>query len=291
MSRARRGRPPTEEQRQLATLLAAFRSSKHHALTLSRRIAVSPCVVDAQVVQATAEAAALYGYAQPEEVVGQWQSSLQHPQDVSLCRAMAIRRHFGYDHIPHEYVIRIRQGDSARFRRVWKHTTQMELAGDTYWLTVLEETHAPLLADTLDITAAFPLPDSDEVQQYSGLMSVAEMMMRLQQTYSPWQPRTDLTPFLFQANMPAMQTSCHPEHRRGRRDTSASIVLPPGRTMALGDGTFLHRCGRCGVPWISRRADPVACPRQRADTRGPRCGKRTWRQVDEGLVYAANPPA
>ena len=199
---------------------------------------------------------------------------------------MSVRRHFGYDQIPHDYVVRVRQGTMTRFRRVKKHTTQLELAGETYWITVLEETPAPLLAETFDIVKHFPLQDSEAVRQYSGLMSVVEMVERLQRVYVPTAQHTvDLTSTVLRSMMSALQTSpvAPPSHLGGV--ASATLTLFPGETAGLDDGTFLHRCGKCGVVWTSAQADPVKCPRQRADARGAQCGTRRWRfRQEEGVA-------
>jgi hypothetical protein len=191
---------------------------------------------------------------------------------------MAVRRHFGYDQIPQSYVARVRQRTTTHFRRVRKHTTQLEWAGETYWITVLEETRAPLLADGLDIVKHFPLPDSDAVRQYSGLMSVVEMIERIQHVYIPVEQQTgELTSTLFPPTMSAMQTTLSAPQPPLQAMASAILTLSPGETAVLDDGTFLHRCGTCGVVWLSPQAEPVKCPRQRADARGAKCGTRRWR--------------
>jgi transcriptional regulator with XRE-family HTH domain len=168
----------------LAGLIEAFLSQKFRAVTISQRVVISPWVVDAQIVQATDASAQWYGFAQPADLVGHWQSCLQHPQDVQLSREMAMRRHVGYTEIPTEYVSRIRQGNRERFWPVRKQTTQLDVDGETYWITVLETPRGPLLADTLDLTA-FPLPDSDEVRQFgSTSISVREMEALLHDVFT-----------------------------------------------------------------------------------------------------------
>lgn len=282
MTHTRKTHQSLRGQEEVTALLTAFGSPSHRAVTVSRRVAVSPCVVDAQIVQATAAAAQLYGYAQPDAVVGSWQSSLQHPADVRLSRDMAIRRHFGYDQIPYNYVVRVRQGSTTRYRRVLKHTTQLEVAGDTYWVTVLEATRAPLLAETMDVAAQFPLPDSDEVQQYSGIMSVAEMVARIQRFYPAAQQHVAaLTAAAFYPSMSALQTPPSIHQRDLGEAVIAFLQLTPGYTVALDDGLFLHRCQKCGGVWISPQVEPVKCPRQRADAQGPKCGTRRWRVREE----------
>ena len=121
----------------VSKLIKAFVSQKARAVTISQRVVIHPWVMDAQIIHATDTAAQWYGRAQSTDLVGLWQSYLQHPQDFPLSRAMAVCRHAGYTEVPTEYVLRIRQGDRARFRAVRKQTTQVDVDGDTYWITVL----------------------------------------------------------------------------------------------------------------------------------------------------------
>src|SRR5262245_53350568 len=168
----------------VAELMKAFLSRKFRAVTISQRVAINPWVVDAQMVQATDAAAQWYGFAQPADLLGHWQSWLQYPQDNQLSRAMAMRRHVGYTEIPTEYVSRIRQGYRERFQPVRKQTTQLDVGGETYWITVLEPPRGPLLADTLDLTP-FPLPDSDAARHFgSTSISVQEMEALLHDVFA-----------------------------------------------------------------------------------------------------------
>jgi transcriptional regulator with XRE-family HTH domain len=156
------------------SLMDLYLSRKFRAITISQRMAISPQVVDAHIVHATPEAAQWYGLAQPEGLVGQWQSWLQHPEDIQLSRRMALLRHFGCEEVPTEYVVRIRQGATAHFRAVMKQTTQVEYGGETYWVTLFTEPRQPLLAETFGLQP-WPTLDPEAVQQYGGRMSVAEM--------------------------------------------------------------------------------------------------------------------
>ncbi len=262
---------PLPGQSKLEELIKDISTPRHRAITLSRRVALSPCVIDAQIVQATAEAAHFYGYAAPADLIGCWQSYIQHPQDLRLARTLSVLRHFGYTDIPVDYVSRICQGGTGRFRSVMKHTSQIELAGETYWLTVLEEIQAPPLVERLNATTPLPMPTTEELQQYSGMMSVAEMTARIQRNYPLIRPLlNNLTPLLSHDKMAAMQPL--PELRQ-----PTPLEIARGASFHIADGTFLHRCRVCGITWISEQANPGRCPRQRGDTHGKKCGTRTWR--------------
>ena len=180
----------------VSKLIKAFVSQKARAVTISQRVVIHPWVMDAQIIHATDTAAQWYGLAQSTDLVGLWQSYLQHPQDFPLSRAMAVCRHAGYTEVPTEYVLRIRQGDRARFRAVRKQTTQVDVDGETYWITVLGEPHGSLLADTLDLTT-LPLPDTDEARQFgSTSVSVQEMEALLRDVWTADSPPSRPLPSL-----------------------------------------------------------------------------------------------
>src|SRR6266436_8463068 len=86
-------------------LLKEFRTFRPRALTISKRVVICPTVVDAHIVQATPEAAHLYGFDHLEALLGRWQSHLQHPEDLKCARKMAALRHYGYTEIPTDYVL------------------------------------------------------------------------------------------------------------------------------------------------------------------------------------------
>ena len=154
-------------------LLKEFRTFRPRALTISKRVVICPTVVDAHIVQATPEAAHLYGFDHLEALIGRWQSHLQHPEDLKCARKMAALRHYGYTEIPTDYVLRIRQGNRGHFQTVQKHTVQLEWEGETYWITALEPARGTPVTEVFD-SARFPLPP-DAMHQYCGVMGVAEM--------------------------------------------------------------------------------------------------------------------
>src|SRR5215470_1458541 len=160
-----------------ALLLKEFSAFRPRALTISKRVVICPTVVDAHIVQATPEAAHLYGFEHPEALIGRWQSHLQHPEDLQCARTMAALRHYGNTEIPTDYVLRIRQGYQDHFKTVRKHTAQLEWEGTTYWITALEPARGTPIIEVFD-SARFSLP-LDAMRQYCGVMSVAEMEVLL----------------------------------------------------------------------------------------------------------------
>jgi len=54
----------------VAELLKAFLTHKHRAITIAQRVAIGTLVVDARIIDATPEAAAWYGMADPQSLIG-----------------------------------------------------------------------------------------------------------------------------------------------------------------------------------------------------------------------------
>jgi hypothetical protein len=90
------------------TLLEEFLTRTHKAVTIARRVAIGDLVVDAQIIEATADAAVWYGLDDPKLLIGCWISLLHHPEDAALGRTLSVARHYGIT-VPTRYVSRIRQ--------------------------------------------------------------------------------------------------------------------------------------------------------------------------------------
>jgi hypothetical protein len=101
---------------------------------------------------------------------------------------------------------------------------------------------------------------------------LAEMMARLVLLASPWQCAT------MQGSMSDRQTASFFLAQEGAA-VGTMPLIKPGQSLPLDAGVYAHKCGKCLQIWISEQADPVKCPRQAADKRGPKCGTRRWREV------------
>lgn len=236
--------------RDLPSVLHAVLTQRHRAVTAAKMITIGQYVIDARIVDATPEAAAWYGVEDRRMLIGQWQSQLQHPDDVWLGRVFSQARRRGLE-MPTRYVSRIRQlRTPGTYTAVLKEVAQMAIEDDVYWFTVLSApTEAPLALQE-KVFQRFPIPP--EVFQYlDTCMSVADMEQVLAE-------RT---------------------HARGLPAVGAGIEPRPmevalGETVMLAEESYLHRCARCTGIWMSEHANP------------PRCGKRHcqqpgWREVAE----------
>ena len=269
-----------------ALLLKELSAFRPRALTISKRVVICPTVVDAHIVQATPEAAHLYGFEHPEALIGRWQSHLQHPEDLQCARTMAALRHYGNTKIPTDYVLRIRQGYQDHFKTVRKHTAQLEWEGTTYWITALEPARGTPIIEVFD-SARFSLP-LDAMRQYCGVMSVAEMEVLL-------------APFAAQHHAGSSAPLAHPEATLQRRsaprvDRSAQLAarlaqlqakpqrscwvrvdhevrpIPPQTLAAhLEAAQQQHKflCARCLHVWEPVIPDPRLCPHCQQDWSQP----------------------
>lgn len=109
----------------------------------------------------------------------------------------------------------------------------------------------------------------------------AEMMTRLLLLASPLQR------VAMQSNMSATQTASFFCAQEG--DSVGNMpFIAPGQSIRLDTTVYAHKCGKCLQVWTSDQANPVKCPRQAPDKRGPKCGTRRWREVwtaDEPSEY------
>jgi len=236
------------------TLLKEFLTRAHKAVTVAQRVAIGDFVVDARIIEATAEAAAWYGVEDPKQLLGQWISLVHHPEDATLGRKLSVARHYGIK-VPTCYVSRIRQFHTPYgFRPVLKETTQMTIGSETYWVTILSQPRDPPLAMQLQMCEHLQLPPGEDIIRFCGYWSVAEMETLLR-------------------NHPSLQgiLSQFSEKKKSQKsDTGAMLslegagqrphlVLTPGQTYLMPTGRYVHWCAVCGNLWRSGEALPPYC--------------------------------
>jgi len=245
------------EDEQTPTLLEAFLTRTHKAVTIAKRIVIGDLVVDARIIEATADAAAWYGLEDPKLLLGQWISLLHHPEDATLGRTLSVARHYGIT-VPTRYVSRIRQVSAPQtFRPVLKDTAQITISRETYWVTVLAQPNEPPLAQQMHVCEHFQLPPTEDVIRFCGQLSVAEMQTLL---------RTH--PSIEALEDPLSQISDTKEsqksHETARTPSSGSgqrppLTLTPGQTYLMPTGRYVHWCAICGNLWRSGEALPAYC--------------------------------
>lgn len=237
-----------------AELMKAFISRRHRAVTIAQRIVVGTLVVDARIIDATPEAAAWYGVADPQYLIHRWISLVHHPDDAKLGRTLAIARHLGIV-VPTRYVSRIAQLQTpGTFRPVLKDTTQITVDNETYWITVLLDPTEPPLALQSSWHTHWPAPPGEEVTRFCGHLSVADMEVLLRDQ------RTDIPRLSQITTTYASQKSSDPlDPLSGRMPPATGDVLRPGQTYCMPTGRYLHWCAVCRNVWRSGVAYPVQC--------------------------------
>jgi hypothetical protein len=256
--------------RAVSELMKEFVTRRHHAVTIAQRIAVGALVVDARIIEATAEAATWYGASAPQQLIGRWISLLHHPADAKLGRDLSAARHYGI-HVPTRYVSRICQVETpGRYRPVLKDTTQIMLGEETYWVTVLSEPTEPPLALQLSISKHLQLPQAKEATQFYGQMSVAEMEALLHGQPSASGERSQIS-----HGIVSQKSRNATPPRDGHAEQRDLPSLQPGQTFLMPTGRYIHWCVVCENLWRSDDAQPVYCGHRTCHSAYWRTGKST----------------
>lgn len=260
--------------RDVSDLMKEFVTRRHHAITIAQRIAVGSLVVDARIVEATAEAAMWYGLPAPQQLIGRWISLLHHPDDATLGRTLSAARHYGIK-VPTRYVSRICQAHAPdTYRPVLKDTTQITLGDETYWVTVLSEPTEPPLALQMSLCEHWQLPQGADATQFYGQLSVAEMETILRsQTPASLGPSQISSSILSQKSEGAISGVTK---KSGERHGPS---LVPGRTYLMPTGRYIHWCAVCGNLWRSRDPQPQQCGHRTCHSPHWRTGKPTPSEV------------
>ena len=245
----------------VSELMKAFLTRTHRAITIAQRIAIGTLVVDARIIDATPEAAAWYGMAEPQCLIGSWISLLHHPDDTKLGRDLSAARHMGVK-VPTRYVSRIRQAHAPEiFRPVLKDTTQIMLGEETYWVTILEEPKEPPLALQMHVWEHFQIPHGAAATRFYGQMSVAEMETMLQgQCPRPW-------------GLSQISREMESQKSNATPVPHPCPSFTPGQTYLMPTGRYVHWCAVCGNLWRSGEAQPPKCGHRACHSPHWRIGK------------------
>ena len=251
------------------TLLKEFLTRTHKAVTIAQRVAIGDFVVDARIIEATAEASAWYGVEDPRQLLGQWISLVHHPEDATLGRQLSVARHYGIK-VPTCYVSRIRQLDTPySFRPVLKETTQITIGSETYWVTILSQPHDPPLAMQMHVCEHLQLPPGEDIIRFCGHWSVAEMETLLR-THPSLQGILSQFSGKKKSQKSDIGAMTSPEGS-GQRPR---LALIPGQTYLMPTGRYVHWCAVCGNLWRSGEALPSYCGHRTCHSPQWRTGKR-----------------
>jgi hypothetical protein len=228
-------------------------SSNDVALTVLKRIEITPLIIDAMYVAATPAAARLYGYHTVEHFRGIWQSQTQPLVEYKKSFLLAVGRHFGYQ-LPHQYTTHILRPD-GKVIAVSKTSHEWTHDGELYWLTIVE----PALADpSIPTLLEIELPvEITQFRDFTGHYSIAEVEAALAPMH-----HEDLTVRQFESLALALY------HRLLTVSTSRKpqgdhpvLVLGKPITPLPNHGQILYECQRCGWVWTGKaqRGTPQRC--------------------------------
>lgn len=220
-------------------LLRDLMSPSQQAVTIAEHVKITDLVHDARIVAASPSAASWYGLASSDQLIGQWVSRVQHPDDTPLARLLSTARHRGLA-VPGAYVWRVKHPDGA-YHLVTKQVQQFEGNAQIYWVTVLSVPMGPPL-QRAELQAHLGISD-DEIRHTFGALTVV-----------------DVESLLGQGPLPPVHTMF--------------ATLPLGGTyeLPLGLATYrrwIHYCQRCRKRWIAETASPRHCTH---------CTSPSWRQ-------------
>lgn len=257
---------------------------EQRAVTVSEYVTIVPgAVADTRIIGATQSAAEIYGYPNPDKLVGRFLSQTLDRDDMLRGCLMSLARLKGHD-VPTRYPTKIVRPD-GHIIPVVKDTIQIATQDRIFWITELER------IDTI-IPSPVPTPNelgiSDaDVLKYRGALNIADLEALLAS-----QGITADLP-LSMSDLPLTMSDIHTimseiqsvSNKKSGEEVLATGILDlpqvnilPGQTQALPDGDYLHRCARCGFVWQSPDPNPDKCPRTRADRRSAQaCGVRRWR--------------
>ncbi len=257
-------------------------TQKRHALTISRHVYITNTIEDLEIIAATPEAAYLYGYDKPSQLVGKYISETLSTEDMLRGYLMSLARQKG-NKISNQYATRIERPD-GQISYVFKHAISVERPTPIHYLTFLEA------AEEADFR---PMPDPSElnlsqaeVDDARSVITVRKLRELMIRFGIDALKAGSLTPLEMQSILTVFQSKRNPQ--KGQLDVPATILsappgapvdILPGQTRQLPDGKFLHRCAKCLQTWNSVDSGPRNCPRTRRDRRGPKCGVRTWRHL------------
>ncbi len=199
-------------------------AQKRHALTISRHVHITNTIEDLEIIAVTPEAAHLYGYDKPSELVGKYVSETLSQEDMLRGYLMSLARQKG-SKISSRYATRIERPD-GQYSYVFKKTILVERPTPLHYLTLLEA------AEEADFR---PLPDLselnltqtevDEARAVLTIRKLRELMVRLGLDTLK---AGALTPSDMQSILTAFQSRRNPQ--KGKLDMPTTVVCPPRGT-------------------------------------------------------------
>lgn len=271
-------------ERSLPILMTRF-LQPNLAITITQRVVLSEQVVDAKFVFATPPAAQLYGFDNPNQLMGRWLSELV---DESVRRKgfiISYCRHHGIpingQPVPESYISVIKRRDGKPVH-VIKDALEMVEHEEIYWLTYLKPLTGSDDEKTIPHLNDFILDDvSPEYLKWAGLTSMADVNKTVSSLFisrHSFFTRTNNKNniVLIENDIENTQTGSSVHRDQERRPDGLTLHLqlqaPSPHADKTGKGVqhrYLHGpCAECGGEWIGTSANPPHCNY---------CRSRQWR--------------
>ncbi len=141
------------------------------ALTVSEYVWLTDTIADVQIIAANAEAATLYGYDRPEQLIGRYLSQTLPKEDMLRGCLYSLARQRGID-APSDYVTHIKQPRGA-IVPIHKETFQLKSMNSTLFIIFLEPANDESY-DDLPLLESMGLTQED-LLAWRGTMNIADI--------------------------------------------------------------------------------------------------------------------
>lgn len=248
------------------------------ALTVSEYVWITDTIADVQIIAANAEAAALYGYDRPEDLIGRYLSQTSTQEDLMRGCLYSLARNRGIE-VPTTYVTNILQPNGSTIP-VLKEIFQIQSTRGLLFVAMIEKTEE--LSQKLPNLEELGLTSSDLVA-WRGVMNIAEVEELMSDRLDVSGKKT-----LTWSSLQNIISALHNAEDKKKDESSVNaatstigppITIGPGESRLLPNSRWLHRCGKCSHIWHSEQSSPAKCTRQRDDVIGVKCGTSLWRQT------------
>ena len=253
----------------LPTIIKDLLTSKK-AMTITKRVVVSKHVVDSVFMASTPQAAHLYGYREPNDLIGKWLSQTHSHHIARRSFVLAYFRHtgqkIGTSASPSAYVTFLTLPDGAT-RAVIKQTQEIIWEGEIYWVTEIEEakgeTSIPSILD-------FEMPKpQDDFRAWSGIWTISDIESHIACSLEDSGTQNQLTDSTMTGNIDYVNSKMiFPDSTMQPYHYTKEIPLQESTTGRVQRPHYLHRCAECSGTWIGTTQNPAQCIY---------CTSRLWR--------------
>ena len=240
------------------------------AMTITKRVIISEHVIDSVFVASTPQAAHLYGYREPNDLIGKWLSET-HSRDIARRSfVIAYFRHTGQKigamASPSSYVTFLTIPDGST-RAVIKQTQEIIWEGNIYWVTEIEEAQGETsIPSILDVE----IPETHaDFRAWSGVWTISDVESHIAHSHQGDSPENLLTDSTMTGNIDLVNSEMTPLESNMRQiPYTQEILIRRSTTGRMQRPHYLHRCAECRGSWVGTTQSPPQCVY---------CASRLWR--------------